>query len=60
MQWTSTKLQTYIDGQPGPSYSDPSLITRAQNFILLNLALNKGAAPASGQQFLVRVWQSST
>lgn len=60
LHWTADKLQTYVDGQPGPSYTNSTLITRATNYILFNFALEKGDAPPSGQQFLVdyvRVWQ---
>lgn len=60
LKWTSDKLQTYIDGQPGPSYTNATLVTKVQNYILFNFALQKGGTAPTGQQFLVdyvRVWQ---
>jgi beta-glucanase (GH16 family) len=58
--WTPTKLQVYLDGQPGPSFDDASKIPQVGNYLIFNLALQRGHNPRSGRKMLidwVRVWQ---
>jgi beta-glucanase (GH16 family) len=58
--WTASKLQVYIDGKPGPSYTDASKITQTANYIIFNLGHYRGSSVQNGAQMLVdyvRVWQ---
>lgn len=60
MLWTSTKIQVYIDGVPGPSYTNSANITSLPQYLILNLGLKKGASVPSGTAMYVdyvRVWQ---
>lgn len=60
MLWTASKIQVYIDGEPGPSYTNAAHITSVPQYIIFNLALKKGYTPPSGTAMYVdyvRVWQ---
>lgn len=60
MYWDASRIQVYVDGQPGPSYTNATNITKQNQYIILNLAVLKGATPPSGTQMLVdyvRVWK---
>lgn len=60
MLWTPTKIQVYIDGAPGPSYTNSANITSIPQYLILNLGLKKGAVVPSGTAMYidyVRVWQ---
>lgn len=60
MLWTSSKIQVFIDGQPGPSYTNAATITDLPQYLIFNLALQKGATVPSGTSMYVdyvRVWQ---
>lgn len=60
LMWTSSKVQVYLDGVPGPAFTDPRFITQARNYVIFNFALQKGKTPPTGQELLVdyvRVWQ---
>lgn len=60
MLWTSSKIQVFIDGQPGPSYANAATITNLPQYLIFNLGLQKGATVPSGTAMLidyVRVWQ---
>lgn len=61
LMWTASKVQVYLDGVPGPAFTDPRFITQARNYVIFNFALQKGKTPPSGQELLVdyvRVWQA--
>lgn len=60
MLWTSETIQVFVDGQPGPTYNDVSRIPARANYLIFNLALQRGKRPRSGSKMLidwVRVWQ---
>ena len=60
MLWSSSKIQVYIDGEPGPSYTNAANITSLPQYIIFNLALKKGYIVPSGTAMYVdyvRVWQ---
>ncbi|QHN42379.1 family 16 glycosylhydrolase [Candidatus Mycosynbacter amalyticus] len=60
MLWTANKIQVYLDGQPGPSYTNAANITSISQYIIFNLALKKGYTVPSGTAMYVdyvRVWQ---
>lgn len=59
LYWTGTKLVPYIDGVAYNAVSN-SYVTKANQYIIYNFALGKGARPASGAQMFVdwvRVWK---
>lgn len=61
LMWTASKVQVYLDGVPGPAFTDPRFITQARNYVIFNFALQKGKTPPTGQELLVdyvRVWQA--
>lgn len=62
MSWEPNKIQVFLDGQPGPSYTDAATITSLPQFLILNLALNKGYNPTTTQMLVdyVRVWQKGS
>lgn len=60
MLWTPETIQVFVDGQPGPTYNDPSRIPSKASYLIFNLALQRGKRPRSGSKMLidwVRVWQ---
>lgn len=60
LYWDANRVQVYLDGQPGPAFTDSRWITQVPNYLIFNLALQKGKTPPSNQQMLVdyvRVWQ---
>jgi|GEM_PF-526269 len=60
MLWTPSKIQVFIDGTPGPSYTNSANITNKPQYLILNLALKKGFTVPSGTAMYVdyvRVWQ---
>lgn len=60
MLWTAQKIQVYIDGQAGPSYTNMANITNMNQYTIFNLALKKGYTVPSGTAMYVdyiRVWQ---
>lgn len=62
LYWDANRIQVYIDGAPGPAYTDPRFITQARNYVIFNFALQKGKTPPTGQELLVdyvRVWQKA-
>lgn len=62
LYWDANRIQVYIDGVPGPAYTDPRFITQASNYVIFNFALQKGKTPPTGQELLVdyvRVWQQA-
>lgn len=61
LMWTPSKVQVYLNGVPGPSFTDPRFITQARNYVIFNFALQKGKTPPTNQELLVdyvRVWQT--
>ncbi|MFY9488708.1 MAG: family 16 glycosylhydrolase [Solirubrobacterales bacterium] len=57
--WTSDGLQVFLDGVPGPTYTDVANLPSVANYLLFNLAVERGDTPAAGSQMLVdyvRVW----
>ncbi|MFY9265079.1 MAG: family 16 glycosylhydrolase [Solirubrobacterales bacterium] len=62
LNWTASGLQVFIDGQPGPSFTDVAKLPAVANYILFNLAVQKGKAPPDGSQMMidyVRVWSAA-
>ncbi len=60
LYWDANRVQVYIDGVPGPAYTDSAFVTKVPNYVIFNFALQKGKTPPSGQEMLVdyvRVWQ---
>ena len=57
LHWTTSKLQVYLDGQPGPSYAGPG-ITSQDMYIILSSGVRKGHLPAAGEMRVdyVRSW----
>lgn len=59
--WTPHSIQTFIDGESGPTYDNRSRIPSKPNYLIFNLALQRGHKPRSGRKMLidsVRVWQA--
>jgi beta-glucanase (GH16 family) len=59
MLWTANQIQFYIDGLPGPQFSDPSQIPHQPMYPILQLAVQSGHIPAVGstmQVDYVRAW----
>lgn len=56
--WEKGRLQVFLDGKPGPSYSGNE-VTDDPMYIVLNTAIHKGQSPAPGTMLVdyVRVWQ---
>lgn len=57
--WTKDQLQFYIDGVPGPKFSDPSQIPQGSMYPIIQLAVQSGHHPAAGstmQVDYVRAW----
>lgn len=60
MLWTPETIQVFMDGQPGPTYNDPTHIPSRAKYLIFNLALQRGKRPRSGSKMQidwVRVWQ---
>lgn len=60
MLWTPNKIQVYLDGVPGPSYTNSANITSLPQYLIFNLALKKNANVPNGTAMYidyVRVWQ---
>jgi hypothetical protein len=57
--WTADLLQFYVDGVPGPQYSDPSQIPHEAMYPIVQLAIQSGHHPAPGSTMQVdymRAW----
>ena len=57
LHWTSSRLQVYLDGQPGPSYTGTG-ITSQPMYIILSTGVRRGFLPAAGEMRVdyVRAW----
>lgn len=58
--WEKGRLQVFLDGKPGPSYSG-SEVTDNPMYVVLSSGVRKGATPANGTMLVdyLRVWQRS-
>ncbi|MFT4049435.1 MAG: family 16 glycosylhydrolase [Solirubrobacterales bacterium] len=59
--WTPTKIQPYLDGVPGPTFTGAA-VPQASMYLVLMLSLADGANPAGSPAMktdYVRVWQQS-
>lgn len=62
LYWDGNKLIPYVDGvaYPNSGVSNSSTVTKANQYTILNLSIQKGGQPAAGSQMLVdwvRVWK---
>lgn len=60
LSWSANKIQVYLDGVAGPSYTTSANITALPQYVILNLGLKKGYTVPSGTAMYVdyvRVWQ---
>lgn len=64
LYWDGSKLVPYVDGVAYPNAaSGASNITKANQYIILNLSVQKGGQPAIGSQMMVdwvRVWKPTS
>lgn len=64
LYWDGTKLIPYVDGVAYPNAAGgASNITKANQYIIFNLSVQKGGQPAVGSQMLVdwvRVWKPAS
>lgn len=57
--WTPTKVQAYLDGIPGPSFTGPA-VPHESMYLILSLAVLDGMIPTGSPQMatdFIRVWQ---
>lgn len=60
MLWTSRKAQVFVDGKPGPVFRLSRNLPKKPNYLIFNLALQKGFNPTGERRMMidyVRVWQ---
>jgi beta-glucanase (GH16 family) len=60
LRWSATSLQVFLDGVPGPIYSEADRLPTRPNYLIFNLGMYKGQRPRSGSKMQidwVRVWR---
>lgn len=60
LHWTSKKAQVFVDGRPGPVFKLSRNLPKKPNYLIFNLALQKGFNPTGERRMMidyVRVWQ---
>ena len=60
LAWNSKRAQVFVDGKPGPIYKTSRNLPKTANYLIFNLALQKGFNPTGERQMYVdyvRVWK---